>query len=436
MAVGTPMAKLVFGVPIVYTALLRRSRKTMARFDADATYAYADPEHVEADFASTTVDDGYIDNIGIDEDEICDEAYDASTLTEPVIRPSRLAAEPVAYLPPAVPYRPSLKLGAVDYSDPANYEPIAAPELPTRAAGKPEKPARFGRKTRIAFIAAFAVLLVAIGVGISNIARISTVEEGARAAASLSTGPAGEVGPMGPAGPPGAAGERGQQGDRGPTGPPGNSGQRGDRGPVGPRGDTGPAGNTGSPGPQGPPGQVVRLGAGGYPVGVVQFFATTVLPSSWLVCDGATYTATEWPDLAAALGQAGPNVTVPDLISARRFVRGGTAEQIGTLEAAAVAGIGVSVVDGGHDHPEMYQSTDQADRTTVSFGNAIYVSYQERIRRNLKPYQISEISETYMVSRKLSAANISAELTGLGPETRPVAITLLPCIYAGVPGNV
>jgi hypothetical protein len=220
---------------------------------------------------------------------------------------------------------------------------------------------------------------------------------------------------------------------RGLPGRPAHRGSVGSRGPTGARGYSGPAGPTG---PQGPPGQIVRLGAGGYPVGVVQFFATATLPSSWLVCDGATYNATDWPDLAAALGQAGPNVTVPDLISARRFVRGGPAEQIGTLEAAAVAGIGVSVVDAGHDHPEMYQNTEQADRVLVYDTGYYYVPRREQIRRNLKPYTDEVVSERYMVSRKLAAANVSAEITGLGPETRPVAITLLPCIYAGVPGNV
>lgn len=60
------------------------------------------------------------------------------------------------------------------------------------------------------------------------------------------------------------------------------------------------------------------------PVGTVVWGAYTTPPEGWLICDGASYAAADYPDLFAAIGYvwggSGANFNVPNL--ARRFAVG------------------------------------------------------------------------------------------------------------------
>lgn len=58
-------------------------------------------------------------------------------------------------------------------------------------------------------------------------------------------------------------------------------------------------------------GLVNRAAAAGRVVGYVGAAA----PDGWLLCDGATYEAAEYPELAAILNPGGADFTVPDLTS-------------------------------------------------------------------------------------------------------------------------
>lgn len=49
------------------------------------------------------------------------------------------------------------------------------------------------------------------------------------------------------------------------------------------------------------------------PAGTMHVFGGSVVPSGYLLCDGASYSTATYPALSAALGSAGPNFTVPNM---------------------------------------------------------------------------------------------------------------------------
>jgi hypothetical protein len=75
--------------------------------------------------------------------------------------------------------------------------------------------------------------------------------------------------------------------------------------------------------------------------GTVAYFANAVAPTGYLACDGASYSATMYPELAAALlylyGGAGLNFNVPDLRG--EFIRGVSTGRVG-VDAGRVIGTG------------------------------------------------------------------------------------------------
>lgn len=375
----------------------------------DATYAYADPEFIE-DASTEDQDDGYLDDIGAQTD-ITDEFYDSATIP----RSSRLVNQPVAYLEPAVPFRPSLKLRD-DCGADVEYEPVQLPEN--------KVPGKYTKMSRIAVVVGGLLLISAISIATVSVTKANSVETAQASSEALSQGVAGPPGPPGPPGP------QGLRGEAGVPGAPGEFGRDGRMGEAGP------------PGPPGSPGQAIALG--GYPVGVVQHFAVAQLPGNWLVCDGTSYSRTEWPDLAEALHLPRPlaeipeTFTVPDLISERRFIRSGRISELLRTEASAVGrnDIGIEINDPGHDHPEMYQNTPVVERAvlTDANGNELYTDAEkEELFDRFAVYRYLSTS-TYVI-RSSQLSGVSANLTGLGTETRPASISLLPAIYAGAPGT-
>jgi len=132
-----------------------------------------------------------------------------------------------------------------------------------------------------------------------------------------STGPTGLNGITGATGPTGANGTGG--GATGATGPTGTTGVTGSG-----AGSTGPTGSTGSNGATGATGPTGASSGGADPPGSIIAFGGSTPPSGWLLCDGSTYPVTQYPNLAAAIGNnfggSGSNFFVPDLRG--RFLRG------------------------------------------------------------------------------------------------------------------
>lgn len=72
------------------------------------------------------------------------------------------------------------------------------------------------------------------------------------------------------------------------------------------------------------------------PVGALMLWPTIVAPAAWLLCDGHQVLAADFPKLAAVLGSAAGQITLPDLRN--RFPIGaGVAPPLATGGAATVA---------------------------------------------------------------------------------------------------
>ena len=318
---------------------------------------------------------------------------------------------------PDPPGRPSLKL--VSMEDPElddstpTYEPIAEEK---RGSGS-------GTKMLVAAIAAlaFGTAIISLAITSSTVPRVDGLEEAQATVAAAAVGPGGPRGVPGPPGPPGPpGGDWFWEGGGAFAGADGVDGVDGAPGPAGP------------PGPPGPPGRPgTTIGAGGFPVGVVQFFAVRTLPPTWILCNGTTHDTADWPDLGALLetpAGAG-NFTVPDLVSDGLFPRGGTPDMVGTTEQAAVSERDFDVVidDPGHTHPTMYEGN--VGTTEIDH---VYIGTYSGTKREVE--LPSRDVNIYVADVTLSPTNVAARVVGTGPETQPAAIRLLPAIYAGRPG--
>lgn len=411
--------------------------------EGSALYAYADPETFETPdedglycFTPVDGDDGYIqagEADGIPEAAAYDDpevsrlfaktrpvSFDGAgvrpgaranpnpeaTYTQPR-RPNRRqqAPRPRAPEPPG---RPSLKFAGIEET---SFDD-AMPEYEPIQVRKKDDGSR--TKTIVAAIAAlaFGTAIISLAITSSTVPRVDGLEDAQAATAAAAVGPGGPAGPVGPPGPPG---------------PPG--GEWFWEGGNGADGADGADGAPGPPGPPGPPG--TTIGAGGFPVGVVQFFAVKTLPPTWILCNGTTHFTEDWPDLGALLEPfpGAGNFTVPDLVSDGLFPRGGTPDMVGTTEQAAVSERDFDVVidDPGHTHPTMYEGN-----TGTTGIERVYRTENYDEKREIEEPSIYE--RIYVADVTLSPSNVAARVVGTGPETQPAAIRLLPAIYAGRPG--
>lgn len=78
------------------------------------------------------------------------------------------------------------------------------------------------------------------------------------------------------------------------------------------------------------------------PTGALMLWLTATAPAGWLLCDGATVPAANYPGLASVLGSSGGNVTLPDL-------RGRVPLGVGTATGAAGATNHVLGAKGGEE---------------------------------------------------------------------------------------
>lgn len=88
-------------------------------------------------------------------------------------------------------------------------------------------------------------------------------------------------------------------------GPQGDKGEVGEQGPQGEKGDKGDTGETG------------LKGESGINIADIKVTAASAIPSGWKVCDGAALSASEYPELFAAIGYTfggnNDNFNLPDM---------------------------------------------------------------------------------------------------------------------------
>lgn len=118
-------------------------------------------------------------------------------------------------------------------------------------------------------------------------------------------------------------------------------------------------------------GRLLALNGAIVPVGGCVPFAGSLIPSSFLLCDGTTYTQTAQPVLYAALSGtnfvSGSNVTVPDL-------RGRTVHGVGSVGTNAQPTLALGATGGEQNHTLTtgesavltYTSTDSGHTHTYS----------------------------------------------------------------------
>ena len=108
-----------------------------------------------------------------------------------------------------------------------------------------------------------------------------------------------------------------------------------------------------------------------FPKGMITPFAGTTAPTGWLICDGSTFSATAYPQLAAVLGdtygtRSGDNCFLPDLrgrtIAGRDSVVGTTTANRITSAVSGVTATTLGAVGGSerlhqHTHPNTVSGT-------------------------------------------------------------------------------
>lgn len=160
-------------------------------------------------------------------------------------------------------------------------------------------------------------------------------------------------------------------------------------------------------------GQVARIGCDGtnfiiltplptVPAGTVVFFAAETVPQGYLLCNGATYTATEYPTLGALLGST---FTVPDLLG--RFIRGWD--------------------DGAGRDPGRTFGSYQADAFKEHNHRMVWDWYDGGAGRGL----VDPVNPVDITTAGQGGGNASWGVTFAGNgnlETRPKNVALLPCI--------
>ena len=391
----------------------------------EVQYAYADPEGFNSDDDNDTdadghynvgtdsVDNGYMETGGLFEpDDVANyEDPEVNRLfsgarggVQPQVhdyaRPSRPNARQQAENPPAPPSRPSLKFvmqsdfcRGIDTDGRPMPQPVYEPMPP------PEKRDGFsaGLGSLLVSVVAVAMAVGSFAVAFDNRIALNRLE-------NRTTAPA----------------------------------QSAELGPGSPMWAPVSAGSVSGPGAAAP---VVWTT---HPVGAVQVFVTDSLPAGWLVCDGAVYNASAWPDLAAALGR-GPDVdpanrttfSVPDIITDGLFVRGGGPADIGTTEASSVAAddIRVRIRDPGHTHPTMFEG-NYGTKGPHHIRRNQFDDYPGMLELHgfAQAHDRNSNNKVYVAEPTLFETGVSAEVEA-GNETRPPSIRLLPAVYAGRPGG-
>jgi microcystin-dependent protein len=120
-----------------------------------------------------------------------------------------------------------------------------------------------------------------------------------------------------------------------------------------------------------------------FPKGMITPFAGTAAPTGWLICDGSTFSATAYPQLAAVLGNtygaaSGDNYYLPDLrgrtIAGRDSVVGTTTANRITSAVSGVTATTLGATGGDeklhqHTHPNTVSGTSATSDHTHGPGS-------------------------------------------------------------------
>lgn len=197
-------------------------------------------------------------------------------------------------------------------------------------------------------------------------------------------------------------------------------------------------------------------GNGTCPPGAIMDFAMDTPPLGWIVCDGASWPTTTFPDLFAAIGYtwggSGANFNVPNFMNRYRRHRdnGPTSGIVGTLQAdsfkshthtGSVSVSGSAAAAGGHGHtvnvtdPGHSHTVNAIQDTATSSGSGPLVVPRLNVGNNgtvttasvstgISAATVAVGDHTHTVSASGALAVDAAGST----ETRPLSATVLTCI--------
>jgi hypothetical protein len=148
-------------------------------------------------------------------------------------------------------------------------------------------------------------------------------------------------------------------------------------------------------------------------LGQVSFFATAQVPHGWLVCDGQSVNASQYPALAAALL---PRTSVPDLVSEGLYIRGGLTP--GHLQNQSTA------VNGLFGHTVADEDVHEDALFRYQAGENILPGQE------VKSVSASSWRGSYRARVGFSPKIREVIFNSTESETRPPTIVLLPAIYA------
>ena len=193
-------------------------------------------------------------------------------------------------------------------------------------------------------------------------------------------------------------------------------------------------------------------------IGSIVGFASTVAPEGYLVCDGSTYSQSEYPELYAMIGNqfGGPagSFNVPDLRG--QFLRGAQGAGIGAFQddstkmpnssfrangtissAGQHSHSGTTTGAGAHGHLTSYAELGGISRDGFQSGTNEAVKSVSTTNRTASSSTIGNHSHNFGTNASgQHSHSISINISGGDAETRPMNMGVLYCICAVAPAAV
>lgn len=151
------------------------------------------------------------------------------------------------------------------------------------------------------------------------------------------------------------------------------------------------------------------------PTGAICFFATTAIPTGWLLCDGSRVSRTEYAALFAAIGtkfgagDGSTTFTLPNL--GERFIEGTTdTAKVGQYLEAGLPNITGTLQVGAFP---LHTANHTGAFYGTNYGDADHHGQDTR----------SNVPEAFGID-----ASRSISIFGDSPTVQPAALELLPCI--------
>lgn len=148
-------------------------------------------------------------------------------------------------------------------------------------------------------------------------------------------------------------------------------------------------------------------------IGAIAYFAAERVPSEgWLIADGSCYKIQDYPELFKRIGQTFTEMhTQPCPAAAEEF------------RLPDLRGVFIRGVDHGRG-----ADPDRSNRRLGTLQDDAYEAHTHKVYYTLTLTQISGVTNASTLATYPSIRKAETTVAGVGSETRPINIALLPCI--------